>query len=81
MDKEYIVLEEISVIDYSIVGCPIAHLGMVAHRGSAEMNLIKLVPDDAAAIVSRKHNQVKFQYNLDHGVVKMITWTLLLIND
>ena len=80
MDKEYIVLEEISVLDLTIVGCPIAHLGMVAHRGSAEMNLIKLVPDDAV-IVSRKHNQVKFQYNLDHGIVKMITWTLLPIND
>ena len=80
MDKEYIVLEEISVMDLTIVGCPIARLGTVVHRGSAEMNLIKLVPDDAV-IVSRKHNQVKFQYNLDHGVVKMITWTLLLIND
>ena len=80
MNKEYIVLEEISVMDLTIIGCPIARLGMVAHRGSAEMNLLKLVPDDAA-IVSRKHNQVKFQYNLDHGVVKMITWTLLLIND
>ena len=80
MDKEYIVLEEISVMDLTIVGCPIARLGTVVHRGSAEMNLIKLVPDDAV-IVSRKHNQVKFQYNLDHGVVKMITWTLLPIND
>ena len=80
MDKEYIVLEEISVMDLTIVGCPIARLGTVVHRGSAEMNLIKLVPDDAV-IVSRKHNQVKFQYNLDHGIVKMITWTLLPIND
>ena len=80
MDKEYIVLGEISVMDLTIVGCPIARLGTVVHRGSAEMNLIKLVPDDAV-IVSRKHNQVKFQYNLDHGIVKMITWTLLLIND
>ena len=80
MDKEYIVLEEISVMDLTIIGCPIAHLGMVAHRGSAEMNLIKLVPDDAV-IVSRKHNQVKFQYHLDRGVVKMVTWTLLPVND
>ena len=80
MDKEYIVLEEISVMDLTIIGGPIAHLGMVAHRGSAEMNLIKLVPDDAA-IVSQKYNQVKFQYHLDRGVVKMVTWTLLPVND
>ena len=80
MDTEYIVLEEITVMDLSIVGCPVAHLGMVAHKGSAEMNLIKLIPDDAV-IVSRKKNQVKFQYNLDHGVVKIVIWTLLPVND
>ena len=80
MDKEYIVLEEISVMDLTIVGCPIARLGTVVHRGSANMKLENAIPDDAA-IVSRRRNQVKFQYNLDHGVVKMITWTLLPIND
>ena len=79
MDKEYIVLEEISVMDLSIVGCPIAHLGMVAHR-SAATNLIESIPDDAA-IVSCKKNQVKFQYTLDHGIVKIVTWTLLPVND
>ena len=72
MDTEYIVLEEISVLDLTIIGCPVAHLGMVAHRGSTEMELIKLVPDDAV-IVSRKKNQVKFQYNLDHGIAKIVT--------
>lgn len=80
MDTEYIILEEISVVDTSIVGCPLAHLGMTAHRSNAAINLEKSIPDDAA-IVSRKKNQVKFQYNLDHGIVKMITWTLLPIND
>lgn len=80
MDTEYIILEEISVMDLTIVGCPIAHLGMVAYRSSAAINLEKSIPDDAA-IVFRKHNQVKFQYNLDHGIVKMITWTLLPVND
>lgn len=80
MDKEYIVLEEISVMDLSIVGCPIAHLGMVARRSSAAMNLIESIPDDAV-LVSRKKNQVKFQYNVDHGIVKMVTWTLLPVND
>lgn len=80
MDKEYIILEEVSVIDLSIVGCPIAHLGTVAHRGNAAMNLEESVPDDAV-IVSHKKNQVKFQYNLDHGIVKMVTWTLLPVND
>ena len=80
MDTEYIVLEEISVLDLTIVGCPVANLGMVAHKGSSEMNLIKLVPDDAV-IVSRKQNQIKFQYNLDHGIAKIVTWTLLPVND
>ena len=80
MDKEYIVLEEITIMDLSIVGCPVAHLGMVAHKGSAKMDLIKLIPDDAA-IISRKKNQVKFQYNLGHGIVKIVTWTLLPVND
>ena len=67
-------------MDLSIAGCPVAHLGMVAHRGSAEMKLENAIPDDAA-IVSRKHNQVKFQYILDHGIVKTVTWTLLPVND
>lgn len=80
MDTEYIILEEISIMDLTIVGCPVVNLGMVAHRSNAAVNLEKSVPDDAA-IVSRKKNQVKFQYNLDHGIVKMITWTLLPIND
>ena len=80
MDTEYIVLEEISVIDSTIVGCPVAHLSMVAHRSNAAINLEKSIPDDAA-IVSCKKNQVKFQYNLDHGIVKIITWTLLPVND
>lgn len=80
MDKEYIVLEEISVTDLSIEGCPIAHFGMVARRSSAAMNLIESIPDDAV-LVSRKKNQVKFQYDLDHGIVKMVTWTLLPVND
>lgn len=80
MDKEYIVLEEISVMDLSIVGCPIARLGMVARRSSAAMNLIESIPDDAV-LVSRKKNQVRFQYNLDHGIVKMVAWTLLPVND
>lgn len=80
MDTEYIVLEEISVMDLTIVGAPIARLGTVVHRGSANMKLEDLIPDDAA-IVSRKHNQVKFQYNLDHGIVKIVTWTLLPVND
>ena len=80
MDTEYIVLEEISVMDTSIVGCPIARLSTVVHRGSAKMKLENVIPDDAA-IVFRKRNQVKFQYNLDHGIVKMITLTLLPVND
>lgn len=80
MDKEYIVLEEISIMDLSIAGCPVAHLGMVAHRSNAAMNLEKSIPDDAV-IVSRKKNQITFQYNLDHGIVKMVTWTLLPVND
>ena len=80
MDTEYIVLEEISVLDLTIVGCPIARLGMIVHRGSAKMDLIKLIPDDAV-ISARKKNQIKFQFNLDHGIVKIITWTLLPIND
>lgn len=80
MDKEYIVLEEISVMDLSVVGCPIAHLGMVAHRNDVAVNLEKSVPEDAV-LVSRKKNQVKFQYNLDHGIVKIVTWTLVPVND
>ena len=42
MDTEYIILEEISVMDLTIVGCPIAHLGMVAYRSSAAINLEKI---------------------------------------
>ena len=80
MDKEYIVLEEISVVDLTIVGCPVAHLGMVAHKGSAKMDLVKLIPDDAA-VISKKKNQIEFQYSLDHGIIKIITWTLLPVND
>ena len=80
MNIEYIILEKVSVIDFTIIGCPLVHLGMIVHRGNTEMNLIKLIPDDAV-IVSRKKNQVKFQYNLDHGIVKMITWTLLPVSD
>lgn len=80
MDKEYIVLEEISVRDLSIVGCPVARLSMVACRCGAAMNLIESIPDDAV-LVSRKKNQVRFQYNLDHGIVKMVAWTLLPVND
>ena len=80
MDTEYIILEEISVMDSTIDGCPVVHLGMEAHRSDAAINLEKSIPKDAA-IVSRKKNQVKFQYNLNHGVVKMITWTLLPVND
>ena len=60
--------------------CPVAHLSMVAHRNNAAINLEKSIPDNAV-IVSRKKNQIKFQYNLDHGIVKMITWTLLPVND
>ena len=80
MDTKYIVLEEISVMDLTIVGGSIARLGIVVHHGSAKMKLENAIPDDAA-IVSRKHNQVKFQYNLDYGIVKMVTLTLLPIND
>lgn len=80
MDKEYIVLEEISVMDLTIIGYPIARLGTVIHRGSANMKLENTIPYDAT-IVSRKRNQVEFQYNLDHGIVKMITLTLLPVND
>lgn len=80
MDIEYIVLEEISVMDLSVVGRPIARFGMVARRSSAAMNLIKSIPDDAV-LVFQKKNQVKFQYNLDHGIVKMVTWTLLPVDD
>lgn len=80
MDTEYIILEEISVMDLTIVGCPVAHLGMVAHRSNAAVNLEKSIPNDAS-IVSCKKNQVKFQYNLDHEIVKIITWTLLPVND
>ena len=80
MDKEYIVLEEISVVDLSIVGCPVAHLGMVAHRSNVAVNLEKSVPDDAA-VISKKKNQIEFQYSLDHGIIKIVTWTLLPVND
>ena len=80
MDTEYIILEEISVMDLTIVGCPVAHLGMIAHRSNAAINLEKSIPDDAV-IVSQKKNQVKFQYNLEHGIIKMITWTFLSVND
>ena len=80
MDTEYIVLEEILVLDLTIEGCPIAYLSMVVHRGSAKMKLENAIPDDAA-IVYRKKNQVKFQYNLDRGIVKIVTWTLLPVND
>lgn len=80
MDTEYIVLEEISVLDLTIEGCPIAHLGMVVHRGSAKMKLENAIPD-GAVIVSRKKNQIKFQFNLDHGIAKIVTWTLLPVND
>lgn len=59
MDTEYIILEEISVMDLTIEGCPMVHLGMIAHRSNAAVNLEKSVSDDAA-IVSRKKNQVKF---------------------
>ena len=80
MDTEYIILEEESVMDSTIDGLPVAHLGMTAYRSNAAMNLEKSVPNDAV-IVSRKKNQVKFQYNLGHGIVKMITWTLLPVKD
>ena len=80
MDIEYIILEEVSVMDSTIDGLPVAHLGMTAHRSNAAMNLEKSVPSDAA-IVSRKKNQIKFQYNLGHGIVKIVTWTLLPVND
>ena len=80
MDKEYIILEEISVMDLTIVGGPIVRLGTRVHHGSANMKLENAIPDDAV-IVSHKHNQIKYQYNLDHGIVKMITWTLLPVND
>lgn len=53
---------------------------MVAYLGSAKMKLENAIPDDAV-IVSRKKNQVKFQYHLDHGIAKIITWTLLPVND
>ena len=80
MDTEYIVLEEIVVLDTSIVGCPAANLGMIAHRSNAAINLVKSIPNDSV-IVSQKENQVKFQYNLDHGIIKMVTRTLLPVND
>lgn len=80
MNTEYIILEEVSVIDSTINGLPVAYLGMIAHRSNAAMNLEKSVPCDAD-IVLRKKNQVKFQYSLGHGITKMITWTLLPIND
>lgn len=80
MDTEYIILEEVSVIDFTIIGCPLVHLGMRALRSNNGVNLEDLLPDDAI-ISARKKNQIKFQYNLDHGIVKMITWTLLPIND
>ena len=44
------------------------------------VNLEDLIPDDAVISV-RKKNRVKFQYNLDHGIAKIVTWTLLPVND
>ena len=72
MDTEYIILEEIYVMDLTIVGCPIARLGTRVHHGSANTKLENAIPDDSV-IVSQKENQVKFQYNLEHGIVKMVT--------
>ena len=72
MNIEYIILEEISVIDFTIIGCPLVHLGMQVRRSNNVVNLEDLIPDDAI-ISARKKNQVKFQYNLDHGIVKMVT--------
>ena len=80
MDIEYIILEEISVIDFIVIGCPLVHLGMQARRSNNVVNLEDLIPDDAIISV-RKKNRVKFQYNLDHGIAKMITWTLLPVID
>lgn len=80
MDKEYIILEEVSVIDFTIIGCPLVHLGMKAHRSNNVVNLEDLIPDDAI-ISAQKKNQIKFQYNLDHGIAKIVTWTLLPVND
>lgn len=80
MDTEYIVLEEISVKDFSIGGCSWVTLAKVAHRGSSAIKWETLIPDDAT-IVNTTPDCIKFQYNLDHGIVKMITWTLLPVND
>ena len=80
MGIEYIILEEISVIDFTIIVCPLVHLGMQVRRSNNAVNLEDLIPDDAIISV-RKKNRVKFQYNLDHGIAKMVTWTLLPVND
>ena len=80
MDIEYIILEEVSVIDFTVIGCPLVHLGTMARRSNNVVNLEDLIPDDAIISV-RKKNRVKFQYNLDHGIAKMITWTLLPVID
>ena len=80
MNTEYIVLEEISVKDFSIEGCSWVTLAKVAHRSSNGIKWKALIPADAT-IVNTTDDCVKFQYNLDHGIVKMITWTLLPVND
>ena len=33
MDTEYIILEKVSVIDFTIIGCPLVHLGMIVYKG------------------------------------------------
>lgn len=80
MDIEYIILEEISVIDFTVIGCPLVHLGIQARRSNNVVNLEDLIPDDAIISV-RKKNRVKFRYNLDHGIAKIVTWTLLPVSD
>lgn len=80
MNTEYIILEEVSVIDFTVIGCPLVHLGMQARRSNNVVNLEDLIPDDAI-ISGRKKNRVKFQYNLDHGIAKIVTWTLLPVSD
>ena len=80
MGIEYIILKEVFVIDFTVIGCPLVHLGMQARRSNNVVNLEDLIPDDAIISV-RKKNRVKFRYNLDHGITKMITWTILPVND
>ena len=80
MNIEYIILEEISVIDFTIIGCPLVPLGIQARRSNNVVNLEDLIPDDAIISV-RKKNRVKFQYKLDHGIDKIVTWTLLPVSD